>query len=436
MIRRSESTAFCELPEESVDVVAAGHGHRIVLEGSVLWVLVALVASMAVGPWIYIAWATQRSDKSSDGNGRVPAPTRTSEPAEDIGPWGRLQAFDIVIAPPMEFVQSVGDSRSSVDWQLRNTSKEQFAGMLAQFGLEPSIRQELLEMARPDEAGSGLVLSPSHGFVWKLPPATRAMLYHALAVDRADAVQAQAYRFAGSVGDWFAGSGVSDETLDLVNKLVYPYKQSVFLADLHVLLPRLSKQEQLRVLKAVSGQQTLSVQLHVNENDNIAELAEYWGRGRRLKDVRPLLESLAKIKGGGTIDVAHLLPSFARTRLYTYPRPATGEERVLENCYWTAFNFFSTTPDERFSQREEALSELKAHYYPIYRNPAVGDLVVFSDQADPLFHVAVYVADDVVFTKNGTTASLPWMYMRLDQMEDFYARPLPVQVSYFRHKTM
>jgi hypothetical protein len=62
--------------------------------------------------------------------------------------------------------------------------------------------------------------------------------------------------------------------------------------------------------------------------------------------------------------------------------------------------------------------------------------VVFSDQADPMFHVAVYIADDILFTKNGTTFSLPWRYMRMEQMTEFYARPLPVQVSYFRHKSL
>lgn len=417
---------------------ASEYTQRIVLEGPILWVIVAMALLMAAGPWIYIAWATQRSYDPATGrtSSTLLLPTGTSEPDEDVGPWGRLQTFDIVIAPPLEFVQSVSDARSSVDWRLQNTSREQFAEMLAQLGLDQPTRLELLELARPDEAGSGLVISPSHDFLWKLAPEARAKLYHALALDTANQVQSQAFRFAGSIEDWFAGSGVSEETLDLVKKLAYPYSKSVFLADLHVLLPRLSKQEQVRVLKAVSGQRTLSMQLKVNEDDNLAELAEYWGRGRRSKDVRPLLESLAKVKGGGTIDVAHLLPSFARMRIYTYPRPATQDEGYLQNCHWTAFNFFSATPDDRFTRLEDALAELKANYYPIYRNPALGDLVVFSDQADPMFHVAVYVADDVLFTKNGNTFSLPWMYMRMEQMKDFYARPLPVQVSYFRHKTL
>jgi hypothetical protein len=62
--------------------------------------------------------------------------------------------------------------------------------------------------------------------------------------------------------------------------------------------------------------------------------------------------------------------------------------------------------------------------------------VVFSDQADPMFHVAVYVANDILFTKNGNSYSLPWMYMGMEELKDFYARPLPVKISYFRHNSL
>jgi hypothetical protein len=179
------------------------------------------------------------------------------------------------------------------------------------------------------------------------------------------------------------------------------------------------------------------VRLRVTADDNLSELVEYWGKGRRSKDVRPILESLAKVPGGGTIDVAHLLPAFARTRLYTYATPTlTESDGRLQNCHWTALNFFSHEPDDRFTDVDFSIEEIRKNYHPVYNNPQLGDLVVFGDQADPMFHVAVHVADDILFTKNGNSFSLPWMYMRLEQLKDFYARPLPVEVKYFRHKDL
>lgn len=410
------------------------HGPRIVLEGPLLWTILAAVLIVALGPWMYMIWAATRG--AAPAVSSSPTESRNLLSSEDAGPWGRLEAYDIVVAAPLEFVHSVSDLQRPLHWRLRNTSREQFGQMLQQLGLSKPLQQQLLAAAQPDAEGTGLVLSPSDEFIWSLKPDERGKLYLALALDPENQVQANAFRFNGDVEDWFAGSGVSNETLGLIKKLAYRYKNSVFLADTHVLLPRLSKQEQVRVLKSASRQRTYSLRLRVTAEDNIAELADYWGHGRRSKDVRPLLESLARVPGGGTIDVAHLLPPFARMRLYTYPRPSADGTSLKYNSYWTAFNFYAATPDDRFTNLEDALRELKENYYPIYRNPSLGDLVVFSDDADPMFHVAVYVADDFLFTKNGTSFYLPWMYMRLDQMEEFYARPLPIRVSYYRHKDL
>ena len=66
------------------------------------------------------------------------------------------------------------------------------------------------------------------------------------------------------------------------------------------------------------------------------------------------------------------------------------------------------------------------------RELALGDLAIFLDQQGNCFHSAVYVADDVLFTKNGTSFSHPWMYMRMDEMKEFYPRPGTITVRFYR----
>lgn len=423
------------LVQES-ELATTHKGPKLVLEGPRLWIVLGLVIALVSLPWI-VLFVDGLYASSTDASSRLQLATKRkgANQAAEPGPAGRVETTAIVISPPLEFVMTLADSRLSTDWRFRNTSLEQLHGFLQQMPLDEPRRREILAGVRPDPANNGLVFSPSDEFIWKLPSEMRGGLYLALALDTENLVQIHAFRFQGTLEEWFASSGVSDETLRLIEKLLYRRNGSIFLADLHVLMPKLAKDEQTRVLKAISGQRTLSVRLRVGPDDNIAELAEYWGRGRRSKDLRPILESLAKVDG--TIDVAHLLPAFARMRLYTYPTPSiTNNVGLIQNCHWTAFNFFSTTPEDKFTNLEDALKELKDNYYPIYRNPALGDLVIYSDAADPMFHVAVYVADDIVFTKNGNQFSSPWMYMQLDQMKDFYARPLPVEVKYFRHKML
>src|SRR5690606_10465098 len=108
--------------------------------------------------------------------------------------------------------------------------------------------------------------------------------------------------------------------------------------------------ERQKLAKTLLRQPTMLVRLSVGDSAQVPGLVEYWGRGGRATDVRPLLESVAGASQGGEIDVVHLLPAFARNRLYRYPRLTAGdlEKPALANCLWTALNFFRPEPDDRF----------------------------------------------------------------------------------------
>jgi hypothetical protein len=42
------------------------------------------------------------------------------------------------------------------------------------------------------------------------------------------------------------------------------------------------------------------------------------------------------------------------------------------------------------------------------------------DEEGNLFHAAVYLADDLVFTKNGTSPIAPWTIMPIDHLKSYY----------------
>ncbi len=44
-------------------------------------------------------------------------------------------------------------------------------------------------------------------------------------------------------------------------------------------------------------------------------------------------------------------------------------------------------------------------------------------------HVAAYVADDLMFTKNGEDFRQPWMLMHMADMMETYAVKIPIAVS-------
>jgi hypothetical protein len=111
-----------------------------------------------------------------------------------------------------------------------------------------------------------------------------------------------------------------------------------------------------------------------------------------------------------------MLPLFAQRRLDTFPL-GTDEGR---ECFWTALNFFSDTPDDRYSDAAYVIATLASQYSPITSAPRFGDLVLTLDSKMTPVHAAVYIADGIVFTKNGQDVTTPWILMRQETMSALY----------------
>jgi hypothetical protein len=154
---------------------------------------------------------------------------------------------------------------------------------------------------------------------------------------------------------------------------------------------------------------------------DLDSLVEYWGRGGRRTEIRPLLESIARGESE-MVDVVHLLPPFARDRLYSYPQPSVADldRPTVANCLWTALNFFSSLPDDRFLDDAVALRTLREDYFVVEGELELGDIIAFVDESGNLFHVVVQIADNLVFSKNGVSAMAPWTLMPLEDVKGYY----------------
>jgi hypothetical protein len=170
--------------------------------------------------------------------------------------------------------------------------------------------------------------------------------------------------------------------------------------------------------------------LRIGADANVDKLVEYWGRGGRAMVVRPILESVADLPGEHSIAIMGLLPPFARVRVDTYPEVSEEPNASHRDCHWTALNFFNEQPDDRLTDRPYAAKVISSDYYVIYSGYQLGDLVLFMTGPNEIIHSCVYV----VFTKNGSRPSNPWMFMKLEDMKDFYPTEKPLTVSFLRRK--
>jgi hypothetical protein len=62
----------------------------------------------------------------------------------------------------------------------------------------------------------------------------------------------------------------------------------------------------------------------------------------------------------------------------------------------------------------------------------LGDVVWFSDARGNTVHIAVYVAANYLFTKNGSDYSKPWLLMELKELLANYTTGKPLSVTFYR----
>jgi hypothetical protein len=383
-----------------------------------LW-LIALIAALII-PWLGAAalWLKPAIQTGVDAGDVIPVT------AARTGKWGELTLVPIVISPPMELVFTDWGFMPRPTWFFPDAN----AGMVSQFlqsaGVSDADAARLRDEAHSEPRIAGVVIKPDPAWVRALTPETRARIYHMLTKSRLNVDQTLAFRYRGANPEsWLGSSLISPHTRQLIEPLIYRDGGYMLFSDIELVRAEIGSDDEIRRLgKALLRQPAVIARVSVSRTADLNALVEYWGRGGRRTEIRPLLESVA---GGGAnrvIEVIDLLPPFARNHLNCYPKLSAADldKPTVVNCLWTSLNFFKQNPDDRFLDETVALKTLKDDYFIVETDFELGDIVAFLDEEGNIFHAAVYIADDLVFSKNGISAMTPWTLMSLDDVKGYY----------------
>lgn len=402
------------------------------------WCVIALVF---LAPWALLVW--QRPAGRSPAQ---PAPARTPErpaPAHDSrasvgipGPWGRLAWTKIFVEPPEDFILPYLITPRPHRWCFPGFSETQLLQLWRDAAVPPADVARLQRATRR-EKDERLLVEPPADLVLNLQPATRARIYTTLARFPENPAQRDSYRCrADDLEAWLRDSPLSPDTLTLTRQLLYSRNNVLLFSDPDLVLARISSaSDRIDFIKTVSRKSALLVELHVPHGADVDTLARFWGPGRRTKDIKPLLQSLAHRPEGGAIDIVHLLTPLARRLLYTYPFPSDQAAGAARDCHWTSFNFFNEQPDDRFVDAAVVHQTITSDYYQVGGTPAFGDIVMLVEPDGRAVHSCVYIADDIVFTKNGAAFSVPWSLAPLENVVGLYTFEAPLEVRRYRLKT-
>jgi hypothetical protein len=359
------------------------------------------------------------------------------------GPWGDLSYIPFTIAAPDDLLPVRIIENGGTHWLFKGYTDDSFVTLLQSTSLTPDEQHAWLDPAVYHLQPDGVELAPTPDMVISLPDDARARFYQVLAQfpENQESIQ---YIPKDTLDDRFSGSGVSAGTLDLFKHLSCENGNYLVFSGLPALLSKLpTYEEKLGFLKALTRQRTMLLRLHVTPKSDIAALTAYWGKGAWNTDVTTILQSLTSIQNGTWMNILMVLPPLPTAEIYDYPsvadNPLDGPP-VNRDCHWTSLNFFFDVPNPNFGKPEYVREELKNNYYPATGDPRYGDVVLFTKPDGSIIHSAVYIADDICFTKNGGTVIYPWMLAPLsDLLEQYNFQAGPGQqltVTYFRNKRL
>ncbi|HMP75134.1 MAG TPA: hypothetical protein PKE12_02445 [Kiritimatiellia bacterium] len=340
-----------------------------------------------------------------------------------------------MISPPPELFETIRPEPDHIRWHLRAREKEEIESLMASCGLDPALRARwVLGAARGAEADLWVV-RPALEDVIAIPADTRECWYDLLMLWPQNINQRQPFRFAVRPGvEWVNFDGFPSESRAALSNLFYRHEDVVKFADMDV-IPALLRDpnDVARFKRMIASKRTLLAALFVNPGDDIEALTEYWGVFGRRERIRPIIELASRSRSPWGVPLELLFPPIPRSHIYTYQQGASAPFEL--DCNWSTYNFFRAEPDYSVNSAPLRRDFLLDHYDTIDAPTQFGDIVAFLDRRYRVLHLCNFIADNLVFTKNGFSVLQPWILMRLDDVEAYFQSEFQViQKAYFRYR--
>lgn len=401
-------------------LITLGRKKRIWLTGIILLALIGLSTFPVPGAsWPRYDGAPWKKDVQTCGE----------------GDWGNLWYEPSIIELPPDRIRVLPFAQQVTSWYLPTRKSLELAATLESCGLNVTQQRDLLLTLTPAPDGIGSLLTPPESLILSLSPDIRSRLYGVLGRSPQNDAQVSPFRFNGdATQDWLEGADLEAGVTTLIRSLIYRHGNTQYFSDMATLLNRYpSSAVYSNVFHVLSREATLVARVHVFPDDDVDALASYWGVPHREDEVRTLIKTLQGTEACRDVPVSMLLPPFARDRLYRYWHEGDPE---FASCHYTAMNFLNENADGRFTNLTEVATTLARDYVEVTGNYRLGDIILLMKNANEAIHSCNFVADQIVFTRNGGNQAKPWMFTTLNALVDYYSYPDPVHIKVMRRRDL
>ncbi len=371
---------------------------------------------------------TRRRRAGSDPNPTAePRPSAAPEVRElPSGPWGRIEFYETYLEAPDALINQLSLPSQQPVWNFIDFDREAIVDLFRRAELTPAQNKSLSNPDRWRILGRNIRIFPQPETVLSLAPQARARIYAVLR--RFEENTAHRYPIVFRGEDELRAlpeSGLPEPLTRKIAQLCYPDGRIFLFSDFPLLLSQVTHPAFERgLIRILTRTRTLMARLEISPGCDVPGLIAYWSARGRRTECSALIEALAARGMPGHLDIAHLLPTIPRSQLYTYP----GMSDVLLNGrapdgFCSALNFFHSTVLPIYldsPNRDEMLGKM---FRPVQPPFGFGDLILIwrSEEAQPC-HAAVYIAGDLVYTKESPGFFSPWVFSRLEDVLHYHIR--------------
>jgi hypothetical protein len=358
-------------------------------------------------------------------------PVWTAKP----GPWGQLEVRAVYLEPPDSLLAVIAKPNSVTRWSFEQTTEQGVRELLTKVGVSAPIVGRLFASGRTLVSGNSVSLYPQVEDLTALSTEVRSALYVELAKYPANEYQRDpVYILGGDVDDWLSEVPLSSSQQQLFRSLLWKRGDALVFSDIQALLT-LSKgpEDVSNVFRTMTRVRSLIVELQLPLKSDRKEFLDYWSAGQTDTPGLTFMHAITQRRAPQTIDITHFLPSLMRQRAYTFPQMELGLKGRFPDCHWTSLNFFNSVPKEFFLDTRLAAEHLLANYTTVEAPYRFGDVLCFLDNGQGL-HTCVFIADDIVLTKNGDSILAPWAMMQIKDVESVYRRSASTRIQGYRLK--
>ena len=353
------------------------------------------------------------------------------------GPWGDLEYSYIYLEMPDHLVDRFPKPDPTPQWNFPGATEQSLRTLFEHAGLPEEFQNETLNPARRVLKDHVLTVFPPLRGLMAMHSEQRAIIYRELAKTSLNPYHFEpVYITNGDADSWFAHSEMRTELRDLVEHMTYMRSDVICFSDLPAVLSLAKTEKDAHDLfRAMSRTRSMVLRLKLKSQADLEKAMHYWSAFQPKEDIEPILRSIAETAGSEPLDCIHLLPTIPRSHLYTYPSEEHASLGFMPDCHWTSLNFFNATPVNYEFDVRSFTPFIKEGYNTVTAPYDFGDLLMLVAADGAALHSCIYIADDIVYTKNGESLASPWLLMKLGDIRRFYSGEQKISIQGFRLKS-